>query len=437
MLGIAITASPLAVCSAGVMGVIVALAGRGLESRERKLVQTLLCVAIAARLAMIAGLFVYSLYSGQPVTSFWFDGDGVFMKRRSLWIRSFWSGVPLDPSLFRLTYDRYGWSSYVQVIAYLQYLLGEAPFAVHFFNISCYLAAAALLHRTVRHAYGAAASLVALVVTLFMPTLFCWSLSALKESLYFLLTVGVVSGSVTFLQRTGLVWRLGGIGMVTGATVALGGIRAGAFVFVGGTLGLALAGTFLTRRLYLLGVAVLLVWFLGGRLIETPQVQSRLMPLLVESATLHTGHVRTEGHGYKLLDERLYLPGALESMTWPEAQRFLARAVWSFAVAPLPWTIETHSELLFVPQQLIWYSLLILAVPGVVTGIRRDACLTWMLIGLICSAAAVIAPNMGNVGTLVRFRDTVVPFVACLGALGAVSVLKRITPGNFGGAASA
>jgi hypothetical protein len=48
-----------------------------------------------------------------------------------------------------------------------------------------------------------------------------------------------------------------------------------------------------------------------------------------------------------------------------------------------------------------------------------------MFAGLIGAGLAVIAMNSGNVGTMVRHRDTVVPFVVWLSALGAVDGAAR------------
>jgi hypothetical protein len=78
-----------------------------------------------------------------------------------------------------------------------------------------------------------------------------------------------------------------------------------------------------------------------------------------------------------------------------------------------------------VPQQLIWYALLIFSVPGFVAGLRRDALLTGLLFGTALVGAAAIALASGNVGTLIRHRDMIVPFVVWIGALGAIVTMNR------------
>jgi hypothetical protein len=70
--------------------------------------------------------------------------------------------------------------------------------------------------------------------------------------------------------------------------------------------------------------------------------------------------------------------------------------------------------------------MVLFAVVGVIAGLRRDPLLTCILVGLIAAGLAVIAMNSGNVGTMVRHRDTIVPFVVWLSALGAVDAASRL-----------
>jgi hypothetical protein len=98
-----------------------------------------------------------------------------------------------------------------------------------------------------------------------------------------------------------------------------------------------------------------------------------------------------------------------------------------FVLVPLPSHIVSVISLAFVPQQLAWLVLLAFACWGAWIGFRRDALLTGMCIGHCLAAAAVIAPNSGNIGTLIRHRDIIVPLVVWLSGLGAVGALGTIS----------
>jgi hypothetical protein len=95
-------------------------------------------------------------------------------------------------------------------------------------------------------------------------------------------------------------------------------------------------------------------------------------------------------------------------------------------MVPVPWDLQSARWLLVVPQQVVWYIVLALSLIGFVSGLRRDAPLTCALAGFIVAAVIVIAPNSGNIGTLIRHRDMVVPFVLALAGAGAMSLAARL-----------
>jgi hypothetical protein len=422
VLGAAMTLSPVTVIAAAVLTCIVAVAVHGRTGLERRLLIAVLAAAIGVRVALVLWLFVSSDYFSQGMTSFAFDGDGVFMKARSLWMRNIWLDVPIDPHNFTITFGSYGQTSYVEFIAYIQYLLGPAPYAIHLFNVACSLTGAVLIHRVVRPSFGVLAALLALVLMLFLPTMLLWSASALKESLYFLLTSSVIYGLAGAARPGRVVWRVGALAVAVVAALLIGPVRAGALVIVAGGVGVAVAGTLLTRRLYLLAAIFMLTAAAGYQVLQLPSVQSRVMSALVVSANIHVGHVNTRGYSYRVLDRTFYTGRPLSTMTGVEATRYVVRALLKLVLVPLPHEMESRSQLVFLPQQVLWYGLVALALPGAIVGLRRDPFLTWLLVGLIAVGGGVIALNSGNVGTMVRLRDSIVPMVVCLAALGAVSL---------------
>ena len=103
--------------------------------------------------------------------------------------------------------------------------------------------------------------------------------------------------------------------------------------------------------------------------------------------------------------------------------QFVVRAILHFVVEPLPWTAESTAELLYVPEQAIWYVVVLLVPVGLVVGFRRDPLLTCVLAGYTAISAAIIALNSGNIGTLVRHRALVAPYLGWISALGLVWLL--------------
>jgi hypothetical protein len=152
------------------------------------------------------------------------------------------------------------------------------------------------------------------------------------------------------------------------------------------------------------------------------------------AARQHAGHVATPGHAYKTLDERFYpsmLPFIENPLTAPEAVRYVTRATLAFVLEPLPWQATSRWELVFIPEQLLWYVLVALALAGIYPAWKRDRLLTSVLVGYIALVSAVLALVNGNIGTLVRLRGLVLRFLIWIAALGAIIVVQRLLPGKI------
>ena len=440
LVGFLYTLSPVSVwCGVGVVGLFM-WAGTGLPDRERRWLLSLLAVALGLRLLVVIGLFLLTDPDQRPLVSFFFDGDGQYLKQRSMWFRNWWLDVPIHQNYFRQAFDEaYGWTGYIYVIAYLQYLLGPAPFGIHLFNILLFLAASVALYRLVRTAYTPAAALVGLTLLLFLPTLFAWSISALKESFHLFVGTAALIAAVGIVRGRGRLQLLAVVGLVAAMGV-LATIRGGAFEIMAA----GLAGGMLVRVLTLKKwVVVATLVCLGAGLFAVSRrpdlgtlVKDPVTTVLRATAQTHLGHTFTRGHGYKLLDDSYYkryftdganihlmrYPDLVEMLTPGELTRYVVRSAVAFLVVPLPWDSVSWSEIVLVPQQVAWYLMVPLALVGVVAGLRRDVLVTLLLVSCIVVAAVPIGLSNGNVGTLVRHRDTVVPFIVWLSGLGAVSL---------------
>lgn len=282
-LGVLYTASPLTVWFTALTAGLFVWIGRELSARERRYVWGILAAALAIRLLAIAVLFLSSEH-GQ-LTSFFWDGDGIFIKNRAMVIRDFWMGVPVSAvDLSNAFMDYYGWSAFIYVLAYLQYLTGPAPYAVHLVNVLLFLTAAAILFRLIRSSYGRAPAIVGLVLMLFLPTLIAWSVSALKESLCVFLFVAGLRAAVQVVRGPRVHDRLIGLVTLIAATAAAGPVRVGAAYIMIMGLGTGLAATLIVRRSALIFVALVLLPLTATIMWERPNVQARIMAQLDEAA---------------------------------------------------------------------------------------------------------------------------------------------------------
>ena len=235
-LGIAYTLSPLTVLLLPALALLVQWVGRPLGAREREWLYGLVATAVALRLIAIAGLFLMA-DADRPFATFF--GDEEMFKSRSIWLRNIGLGVPISAADFIYAVEETGKSSYLFVLAYLSALVGDAPYGMHVFNTTLYLVGGCLIYRLVRPSYGRLVALGGLAVLLFLPSLFFWSISALKEPLYTLLAAAELWCA---LDRCP--WTEAGIGGsaaiagVIGLGVLLEGLRKGGLLVAGlGTVG--------------------------------------------------------------------------------------------------------------------------------------------------------------------------------------------------------
>src|SRR5262249_41188870 len=154
--------------------------------------------------------------------------------------------------------------------------------------------------------YGRLPAFAALAVVLFMPSFFVWSVSLLKEPLYFLCTALFLVAASGSLRPGSMRDRLLAAVVAIVALLVMEGVRHKTFGI--GILGWAIAaGTLLLvsrPRRYVPVAAVALAVALV--IVARPDVHDRVLDALGESAKIHAGHVFTLGHGYKLLDEGFY-----------------------------------------------------------------------------------------------------------------------------------
>ena len=87
-----------------------------------------------------------------------FFGDEELFKNRTVWLRNVSMGIPISPADTIYVFDEVGRSSYLYLLAYIQALVGDAPYGTNVLNACWYVAAVLLLHGFIRRAYGRVAA---------------------------------------------------------------------------------------------------------------------------------------------------------------------------------------------------------------------------------------------------------------------------------------
>jgi hypothetical protein len=427
------TLTPLTVCVVAAAAVILPRLIARLPRSERDWVTAVVVVALLARLLALGVLFARNVPNHDDQFVGATTGDEAYAMARALRTRDILRGSTTGKYDFVVAFDEYGRNSYVTALTAAQVVFGPTPYAVRLLNTLLFTVAALLLFCLSCDAFGAAPARVGLVAVLFWPTLFAWSISLLKEPLYLFLGVLLLTSALGIVRDRSWRKRTIDIGVAIAAAVLMKDLRPSALLLaVGGlTLGFA-AHAALASKQVLRAVAVAAAIALVAAA-SIPSVQRRIVGGLESAAKTHTGHVYTVGHSYKLLDAGFYLnpqtPAASTlTLTAEESARFVVRAIGSFVMVPAPWQLASTRELAYLPEQIAWYALVLLLPLGCVVGWRHDRLATCMLVAYVMPTAAGLALTNGNVGTLLRLRGLVIPYLVWIGALGVCHAVG--TPGR-------
>ena len=425
------TLTPLTVCVAAAGAIILPRLARGLPAEERRWLAAILTVALLARLGAVGVLFAANLprHDDQFVGAT--SGDEAYAMSRALRTRAILSGSTTDKYDFFVAFDEYGRNSYVTALTAVQVAFGPTPYSVRLLNTLLFTIGALLLFRVCRDAFGAYPSLAGLAVLLAWPSLFIWSISLLKESLYFLLGAIVLTAAIAAVRGPSWRWRALALAAAGAAAAFSRDLRPGALALTasGLLLGALLFAATAAKRT-LVALVVIGATAAALSLVRLP-VEQRLISGLEAAAKTHSGHVFTIGHPYKLLDAGFYVNprtpvSSTLTLTRDEAARFVVRAASSFVMVPAPWQLQSARELAYLPEQIAWYGLVLLLPIGILAGCRRDRLATCMLVGYALPTAAALALTNGNVGTLLRLRGLVVPYLVWIGSAGLFAALGAI-----------
>lgn len=424
LLGVAYTLSPLSVLSLAVLSGASIAASRGLSERERRWFWSIISISVVIRLIAIALLF-FTADPSKPFASFF--GDEELYKFRTMWLRNIGEGVPMSPADVIYSFDDVGHTSYVYVLAYVQALVGDAPYGLHVMNMVFFFCAVLGLYRLARGAYGGTVAIAGLILLLFLPTLFLWSISVLKEPMSMLIVSAELMCAVAIVRAPRWWLRAAALMAVIATGAAMETLRSGgALTAAAGTMG-GIACAAVLARGRRLAAALIVAPIAIAVIASAPWVQERVMANVRTAAVYHAGHVLTPGYAYQLVHPRYYANREqLQTLSPGDGGRFVAKAIAAYFVQPLPWEMRSRAMLAYLPEHIVWYVLALLLPFGFYAGLSRDAVLTCMLAAHATAAILIVAVSSGNVGTLIRHRALAIPYVVWLSAVGAHECMRRI-----------
>ena len=435
--GVLLLVSPLTIVATALAGLVIAALRRDLPPAERRLVTTIAVTALAARVLVVAIVALWGAPLVSAQSGGLLDGDEAYLFERSLRTRDILLGFPVVKLDYMMAFDDYADTKYTAWLTWLQTTFGPAPFAIRLLNGVLFVAAAAVMYRLSRVAFGTRAAQFGFALLLFVPSLLFWSVSLLKDSIYFLLTAAVFAATVAFARAPAPRQRLAAAATFVLGLWALADLRPWAVTLTLGGLGVGFAIYWLLQQRVRIAVATAVLVLTASVVATSEPATNVVLRGLTWGAQQHVGHAQTAGHSYRTLDQRFYtdFQSVLtdKPMKAAEGLRYLARSAAAFVAVPLPWDATTKAELLFIPEQLLWLLCVALALFGLRAAHCRDPLVTSLLLGYIGTISVALALINGNVGTLVRLRGLVTRFVVWIAAVGLMSAIVKLTGENNAG----
>lgn len=432
LLAFAYSLSPLtAWCLVGLC-LATAVALRGIEGAERVWMMRIIALAVLLRVLVLAIFFIATHHGAAA----WFAPllpDETYIAQRSIWLRNMALDVPMPTIYYVDSYSAYARTNFHDALALVQMWLGPASYGLRMLSGVLYVTGALMMYRVARDRFGRVAAAGSLAAVLFLPTLFVWSISVVKEAPFaFLMSVTLAASTAAARPRVSVPQRVGCIAVALIALYLLRGLRPNSEMMIGAGVAGGIVIAALLRRPVLFVAACVVVAAVVFVAVRRPAITSRVENQFRAMAAIHVGHVMTRGYGYKLLDPEFY-PGGGHSLADATARmddgaltRFVLRAAASVVLVPLPWQAQSGPAVALLPEQVVWYLLVACALAGVVAGLRRDLTLTIVLCAVVCSSAVVVGVTNGNIGTLVRIREIVVVPMLWLSGPGVSAVVNRL-----------
>ena len=341
-------------------------------------------------------------------------------KNDLMWKKGFFSDIWTYEVLF--LQDRYIPVHYYQVGFYTYFMavlysyFGYSPLIVNFINCMLGVLAAFLIYQLCLIFNKRVANL-SLFLMLWWPSLFFWSaLTKLKiTGMIFLSALFLLLTSKFILQK-----KIIYLPLIIATTVLVDLFRVKfSFIFAG----IFIFSLFLTFKT---GITKNIISMIGCIFLALNFNKLVLMikKILDSGITIHHGVVNTGGVIYKLLEDRHYLkvPG-FYPLSGIDYLKYYLKGLLYFIFEPFLTNISSKNILIFLPQQILWYLLLILSIFGALYCIRyfrKESIVLFVYLFVITSMLGI---SGGNIGTDVRHRDLISPVVFIFSSLGLMHLL--------------
>ncbi|MBN3038351.1 MAG: glycosyltransferase family 39 protein [Candidatus Omnitrophica bacterium] len=422
---------------------------RSLKIEDHRFIFTAFMVAFCLKIVFILFYYYFWLCPGNIGV---IGPDGEVFSQRGWYISRVLLGEGLDsvptaerPFLFqRAIAQRFNWQLppvdvyqiglFSYLIGYFYLIFGYSNLAIKCINAFLGTFCGIIAYFIARPLFGKTPARIALILTIFTPTLFLFSTTSLRDP----------SVNVLFLSVFWAITRLN-LGkesrrilylLIVFSVAMIYFLRQPYFYLLSTIVALALFFDFISsrkKRFVLVSLACIF-------LITTPvharyihRVLPKLsVPLIVKR---HFAFILMGGKNtYRFYPQRFYVPREvpdikhLAEMTTAELLSSYTKGVAYFMFLPFPWELQRKVSLFLLPQTLVWYFLFPFVLLGSLLALRYKFRQTCLVILALFLAISFMALGEGNIMAAIRHRDVLLPLFFIFASVGLVKAFARLEP---------
>lgn len=311
---------------------------------------------------------------------------------------------------------------FTYLIGVLYAFLGYSPLIVRLLNSTCSILTGIIVYFIGRDIFTSRVGKVSMLSFIFLPSVIIYSITALRDTIViFLITlamwlmVGFVRSKNYFLPIIAFILSIAA-GLLRNAikypliyliaALVLFNLRIGIF-----------------KKWFIMFVITIIIFSVSPL---RHKIQSYLNPDIFFS--VHIGYVNTRGNNYMIFPERCYQGSRLIGLSPIEIMTGFAKGAFHLFSEPLPARCDSLFLLLAGLQTFLLYLLIPFILIGIVTGLQHRFYYVMPIVAYLLIFTLIMSISEGNVGTVFRHRDMLMPFLSILGIVGLYAKLGRKSP---------
>lgn len=442
VLGIVLFFSPGSLFFIFLTFVTVVLINRITDKKEKNFILKLFLWGFGARIFFALLLALCLIYGGRVLnygtsssylgrnypnfsTPYLFDDEGYYTLRAQ-YTNMHWFNKPLsDITIEGIIQNEYGFTSFVYVLAWYFAIFGYSPISSRFINCFLGVFIAIIVYSIVKNIFGEKPAKLSSIFVAFFPSIFIWSITNLKESIFIFTVYLMLWALVKFVKAPKIYYLV----IILASMLFQFTVRKGYRELVMLTIVvllfyfLLLFATYLYKKrmiVLLIFTLVISACFISAK---ANKINAVLDDVIYRSIVMHKGATSYRGAiNYKLLSD--------EEMDRPIISRgrfikMLAMGWFHMMLEPLPSSIKTPAMLASSFLTVLWYPLIPFSLSGIFLSLRYRFKESFILVLYFLLMGSALAVSGGNIGTTFRLRDTITPIFLIFSCVGIINTFTK------------